>query len=108
MSGVKGGCRTPACEFLGSLRENLSVLFVSLPPLNPSVFFSPPCNEVPILPGTCLVVPHRGCAPGRAGLHISVAQEGNKDLLGTASPIIMCHIPCLVVPFSILWIPSPL
>lgn len=93
------------------LPEGETCLFCLYPclPQNPSAFFSLPCSEVPILPGTCLVAHHRGCAPGKAGLHIPVAwtmvaQEGNKDFLGTT--ISTCHIPCLVVPFSILWIPS--
>lgn len=48
----------------------------------------------------------RGCAPGEARLDVSVAynvvaQEGNQDLLGTASPSSTCHTLSLVVPFSI-------
>lgn len=108
---MKGGCQTLCVSCW--LPEGEIGLFCLYPcPLqNPSVFFSPSCNEFSVLPGTCLVAHHRGCAPGKAGLHISVActmmaWEGNKDLLGTTSPISMCHIPCLVVPFSILWIPS--
>ena len=103
---ANGGCRTLVCELLTPQGRNSSALSITLPTQNPSVFFSPPCNEVPALPDTFLVGHCRGCAPGEAGLDISVAcnmvaWEGNKDLLGTANPGSTCHIPCLVVPFSI-------
>ena len=102
---VSGVCWTLVYELLTPRGRNSSALSVTLPTQNLSVFFSPLCNEVPALPDTFLVGHCRGCAPREAGLGVSVAcnvvaREGNKDL-GTANPGGTCHIPCLVVPFSI-------
>lgn len=101
-----GGCRSLMCKLLTPRGRNSSALSVTVFTPNPDVFFGPLCNGFLAPLDTFLVGHCRGCAPGEAGLDVSiaynvVAQEGNQDVLGTASPSSMCHMLCLVVPFSI-------
>lgn len=94
-------------QIVGSLREKLvCIVCIPAPLQNPSVFFSPHAMKSQY--SQYCLVHHRGCAPGEAGLDIlvacnMVAQDSTKDLLGTTSPVSMCQILCLVVPFSILY-----
>lgn len=91
----------PCLRVVDSMREKLFCIVCNLAHPSPSVFFSPMGNGVLAPLDTFLVGRCRGCAPGEAGLDVSVAcnvvaQERSQDLFGTANPSSTCYstLPC--------------